>query len=94
MKTIDIKIIDDRKDDLIWTNCFDVELTSKVDGIEVTIPAFINTENVVTTPSGVWLHSLFGNTPFRSYFVELVDSKVQEAFKNWNKDIKSLQIDI
>ena len=94
MKKIKIEVTDNYEGSEMNKGCFDVEISSKVAGVERKIKAFVNEKNHVSVRSGVWIHSLFKNAPFTSEYVQKANDAIQESFKDWNHSITELNVNI
>lgn len=95
MKTINIEIIDtySGKSDI---NC-ELKLTSLIEGVKGEVTVLLNNDGYVSVSNASkspLLHSLVGNGPFKTEFVEMANNAIQTAFKKWDKTTNFVEVNI
>ena len=95
MKTINIEILDtySKKSDIL----FELKLTSTIEGVKNEVIALISHDGYVSVSSASkspLLHSLVGNTPFKTEFVEKANNAIQASFREWDKTTPFVEVNI
>ena len=85
-----IKVIEDSTENYFGVEGYKVELSTK----RQTIPAFINTKNIISVDTGVYLHGLFKPYPYTSEFVDKVQKAMNAALVNWHPELTSVEVRI